>query len=442
MSETLRYHTVAELHALSLDELRALWELVPAERQRSYTAAYDRELKGAHAEGSDERDRRVALALLKRYESAGLVPIGMRWARTPKRVQDAARLGEQLNEPLASIAAKQVKPSRKLLVLVSAIMVGMVALLVIRSVGTGDSETVTATATLPMGMTATPLALEAQDDVIESGDNNRTPMYPINLQMSLPTETLPRVWVVQRRAVGASEWNYDPNPDTASFLNGMSVRPVIGIPWSEDNSAWFREIGSGAEFRLQMNTGAVMTFIFEEKRTIRRSDTDVFRQISPGLVLLLIGELDDEGMPTGTRTLIAGRYPAEQELGRFGELLGSLSAATSLPTVTPSPTTVPTRGYLAGLDVQIISATSQVGRITLQMRLYNNGAEPLTIGATNIWLALGYVESPVGPRIPAETLPMFNLLVGQAADIELVWNWSGEPFGMLGVDEWEFSLRF
>jgi hypothetical protein len=441
MSETLRYHSVAELRVLSLDELRALWELVPAERQRSYIAAYDRELKGAHAEGSDERDRRVALALLKRYEVAGLVPIGMRWARAPKRVQDAARLGELLKEPLVPIAATQAKPSRKLLALVSAMIVGMVALLVVRGVGTGDSETVTATATLPRGMTATPLALEAQDDIIESGDNSRTAMYPINLQMSLPTQTLPRVWVVQRRAVGASEWNYDPNPDTASFLNGMSVRPVIGIPWSEDNSAWFDQISSGAEFRLQMNTGAVMTFVFEEKRTIRRSDTDVFRQISPGLVLLLIGELDDGGMPTGTRSLIAGRYFVEQELGRFGELLGSLSVATSLPTVTP-PTTVSAPGYLTGLDVQIISVTSQVGRITLQMRLYNNGAEPLTIEATNIWLALGYVESPVGPRIPAETLPMFNLLVGQAADIELVWNWSGEPFGTFGVGEWAFALRF
>jgi hypothetical protein len=34
MSEMLKYHTVEELRALSLDELRALWELVPTDRQR------------------------------------------------------------------------------------------------------------------------------------------------------------------------------------------------------------------------------------------------------------------------------------------------------------------------------------------------------------------------------------------------------------------------
>jgi hypothetical protein len=51
MSEMLKYHTLQELRALSLDELRALWELVPTDRQRTYRAAYDREVKTAGAEG-------------------------------------------------------------------------------------------------------------------------------------------------------------------------------------------------------------------------------------------------------------------------------------------------------------------------------------------------------------------------------------------------------
>jgi hypothetical protein len=39
-------------------------------------------------------------------------------------------------------------------------------------------------------------------------------------------------------------------------------------------------------------------------------------------VLLLIGETDDDGLPTGTRTLVSASYSAEQELSRGGELLG------------------------------------------------------------------------------------------------------------------------
>ena len=96
----------------------------------------------------------------------------------------------------------------------------------------------------------------------------------------------------------ASEWNFDPDPDIASFLNGMSVRPVIGIPWSEDNAAWFAQIGAGAEFSLQMNTGAILSFIFDDKREVRRSDTGIFRQVNPGLVLLLLGETDADWLPT------------------------------------------------------------------------------------------------------------------------------------------------
>ena len=90
MSDVLRYHTVEALRALSLNELRALWELVPTDRQRAYRTAYDREVKTAGAEGSDAKERKIALALLKRYHESALVPIGLRWARAPKRVQVAA----------------------------------------------------------------------------------------------------------------------------------------------------------------------------------------------------------------------------------------------------------------------------------------------------------------------------------------------------------------
>ena len=122
--------------------------------------------------------------------------------------------------------------------------------------------------------------------------------------------------------VRAAEWNYDLNPDIASFVNGMSVRPVIGIPWSEENAAWFASMDEGAVFNLTMNTGAILRYEFAAKTEVRRSDTRIFRQVGPGLVLLLIGETDDEGLPTATRTLVTATYPPEQELSRGGELVG------------------------------------------------------------------------------------------------------------------------
>jgi hypothetical protein len=86
------------------------------------------------------------------------------------------------------------------------------------------------------------------------------------LQVVLPDgDTPPRVWVVQRREVRAAEWNYDPNADIASFVNGMSVRPVIGVPCSEDNAALFEAIREDAVFNLTMNTGAILRYEFAAK---------------------------------------------------------------------------------------------------------------------------------------------------------------------------------
>lgn len=446
MSDSLHYHTLQDLRALSLDELRALWELVPTDRQRAYRAAYDREVKTASAEGSDAKERRIALALLKRYHEAALVPVGLRWARAPKRVQEAAQRGEGFDAPEAETTTKTGKPSGKVIAVLGALMLLMLAFLLLRGGdGTSGAAETTAevdvTATLPPGITPTPLALEAQDEVIEGGDTSRAPFYPINLQISLPDQIAPRVWVVQRRAVRASEWNFDPNPDTASFLNGMSVRPVIGIPWSEENATWFAQINAGAEFRLQMNTGAILTFVFEDKREVRRSDTGIFRQVNPGLVLLLLGETDEEGLPTGTRTLVTAVYPVEQELGRAGELIGALAVPVIAVTPTPLPTAMQTLIPFIGLDVQIISVTTSAGQLTTRLRLYNGGNMLLPIAPEDVWLALGYVENPPGPRTPAEGLTSFDLLPGQAADMTLVWLWSGEPYGSLGIGDYRFAIQ-
>ena len=331
MIEQLRFHTTEELQALSLAELQALWELVPTDRQKAYRTAYDREVRNAGAIGSDTLERQVAAELLKRYDESALVPVGLRWARTPLRVQEAARENDLPDASDEAQTHTSGKPSPKVLLVMGLLALVFVGVLLPRLLGGGGSNDgalevaaeVSPTATPVVSPTPTPLALEAQDDVITGGDRERAVAYPVNLQVVLPEgDSAPRVWVVQRRTVAAAEWNYDPNPDIASFVSGMSVRPVIGIPWSEDNSAWFGSMEEGAVFNLTMNTGAILRYEFAAKTEVRRSDTSIFRQVGPGLVLLLIGETDDEGLPTATRTLVTATYPPEQELSRGGELVG------------------------------------------------------------------------------------------------------------------------
>jgi hypothetical protein len=238
----------------------------------------------------------------------------------------------------------------------------------------------------------------------------------------------------------ASEWNYDPNPDIASFINGMSVRPVMGIPYSEDNAVWFANMDEGTVFTVTMNTGAMLRFDFAARSQVRRSDTDIFRQVSPGLVLLLIGERDEEGLPTATRTLITATYPPEQELGRDGELVGL--TLPDLPSLMATETSIEPINPFTDVDVQIISITTQLGQLTARFRIYNGGSQTLHITGDDIQLALGYEANPVGPFVPAENLTPSLLLPEQAFDLTIDWAWAGEPYSSLQIGDYRFNIQF
>ncbi len=443
--ETYRFHTLDELNQLSLQELQALWELVPTDRQRSYRAAYDREVRNAGAIGSDNLELQVTELLLQRYDESALVPVGMRWAKTPSRVQSAAQTNEMLDLPNTVSDTTRDKPSPKILIAMAVVGILMLAFFLMRGGSSDEPDTVlstdpTHTPTPEVSPTPTPLALEAQDDVIEGGDSERAVAYPVNLQIVPAGGAIPRVWVIQRRAVRAAEWNYDPNPDVASFINGMSVRPVIGIPWSEDNALWFDAMSAGTTFTLTMNTGAILQYEFVEKTDMRRSDTGIFRQVGPGLVLLLIGEVDDMGLPTASRTLVTASYPPEQELSRDGELIG-LNLPEPIPTAQPTTTPLPQTDTFADVDVQIISVTTQEGRLNTRFHIYNGGTHPITISPDDITLKLGYEPDPIGPRTPAEGLEPFTLLPEQVADLRLVWQWNGEPYGISQIGSYLFVLE-
>jgi hypothetical protein len=225
------------------------------------------------------------------------------------------------------------------------------------------------------------------------------------------------------------------------------VRPIIGIPWSEDNALSFEQMDETTTFTLIMNTGAALRFEYSTRRDVLRSDTDIFRQIEPGFALLLIGKTDEEGMFTATRTLITATYPPEQELTRGGEIAESLQLPPLIATPSPAPAVSPSAVPFADVTVQMIEVTTSAnelpsGQITTRLRLYNGGAAPILITPDDIWLALGYIESPPGPRVPAEGLSSFSLLSDQAADLTLIWMWEGEPYANLSVGAWQFALEF
>lgn len=440
MSDGPGYHSLHDLKHMPPDELQVLWDAVPPERRRIYRAAYQKALEERGAVGSDLKERVIARLLIQRYARKALVPLGTtRWAHTPTRLKEAA----VANRPLDHSDASPRRTTSPLILAVFALaLVGMVALLFSRGGGQAV-ETGRPTATASAQPTLTPLALDAADEVVAGGDAARAASYPISLQAAFADDGAPpRVWVVQRRTVRAAEWRYADDPDVASYLSGLTVQPVIGIPWSEDNAAWFARAGEAASFTLTLNTGRTLRYRFQTKTEVLRSETGLFRQVDPGLALLLIGETDEQGLPTATRTLIRAVYTPEQELERTSPQTDQPSSQTLLPqgeglSGTPAPPPEP----FAGLEAQLIAARYDAGWLETRLWLYNGGAETITLTADDAWLALGYAENPPGPRVPAEGLAPLTLLPCQAADVTLTWAWDGEPYGMVGVTVWRWELH-
>ena len=220
MSEQFKFYTVDELRNLSLEELQALWELVPTSRQRAYRQAYEREVRNAGALGSDQLEQQVTAELLSRYEESALVPVGMRWARTPSRVQDAAKSDDGLVVPEESTTGVAQKPSPVILIAGVVMAVVLIGFFLVRDGGNNDGVAVAEltpdvepTETPMITPTPTPLALEAQDDIIEDGDDERTVAYPVSLQVALPDGSPPRVSCPSRPpALHAPHPRTDPSP--------------------------------------------------------------------------------------------------------------------------------------------------------------------------------------------------------------------------------------
>ncbi|MBZ0308627.1 MAG: hypothetical protein K8I82_21350, partial [Anaerolineae bacterium] len=168
-----------------------------------------------------------------------------------------------------------------------------------------------------------------------------------------------------------------------------------------------------------------------------------FRQISPGLVLVLIGELDDEGAPTATRLLVVGRYEAEQELTREGFLSTDIERDTPIATPTPLIPTVTPLPARDLLYVELVSVeTSSDGYLVTSLRLYNGQFDPVTLYPDDIQMAFGNQPHPPGPWIPASNLEEMIILPGQAGDLTITWAWEEQmPYAMLQVLAYQFSVQ-
>jgi hypothetical protein len=327
-SEQSAARSVAELFALSQAELENLWEGVPTEYQDTLKRRYTQILR-AKGVTDDIGELELIKSYLNRYETEGLIPAGDKWLK----ISPAARKEFQLDLPENEIQEEGAKRSRQPLVLIGGLLVGaaLMLLLLTRLFSGSSSEMVaaagtpTATTTISRTPTATviptetPLALVDADTYISDSDNraNRN-FYPVVFRV-VPPNRPPRVFVVQERLVATTEWQYESNPDVASWLSGMLVHPVLGIPYNSDNLQFLESLEADTDFILRMNTGAELVFRFDGLRQMARDDTVIFSQLRPGIAVVLIGQRGIDGLPTPLRLVAVGSYTPTQELENLAQ---------------------------------------------------------------------------------------------------------------------------
>jgi hypothetical protein len=400
MNADTHFFELEELANLSLKDLQTLWDSVPTEEQAYLVRVFEREADKRQV-GEDLDEARMAQYFLEQYREIGFVPAGDVWVKVPPAIREQYKLPLHLtpDEDGENPTPEAAKPSTKggfpkWIFLLAIPFLCLVIFAVVR-VATGGNQsdsrrsalvptvTAIATATLtptatqtPLPPTATPIALSGFDDAISAGNRASRDYYPVQLQVFSNRDTLPRVFIVQEQEIGLAEWRFDANPDVVSWLGGMLIRPVLGVPFSPSNLDLFRSLSASSVFVVTMNTGDVLQFVYQDTQQVGRADTSFFRQDAPGLVLVLIGETFADGSPTDLRYLVRANYPHDQELGslsantrplipmRTAHNLGNFSLSVQDARMVTSPNLPPELAY-AVLDLQLVSGAEAVQTASL-----------------------------------------------------------------------------
>ncbi len=335
--EAFEYHELADLERMSLDEIEEIWDLVPTEDRDYLTRRYRKSVK-THGISSDEQEIQMADQYLHRYVYEGLVPAGDQWVRISASRRQQLKSGQtDLTE--VDDDDRAGFPWMNAAILVFGLFLAI--FVVSRMMGGNTDETVllagtlTSTPTATMTFTpspiptitatptATPIALVESDSFIAAGDGRNRDWFPVQIQVRRPDEDQPRVFIVQERVIDLTEWSFDNNPDVASWISGTLVRPIFGIPFSETNETFLESLVSGTAFSIRMNTGSELQYTFSSAQELGRENTTLFRQNQPGIVMVLIGEIGADGLPTSSRYFVTGTYNPSLEV--------DLSSAIALP---------------------------------------------------------------------------------------------------------------
>jgi hypothetical protein len=112
----------------------------------------------------------------------------------------------------------------------------------------------------------------------------------------IPVEVTKGAWPYQRG-----------NPNKAVWVFGTLVNYVFGLEANSDNTDLLQGLTESDSIKLITLGGKTLSFRYSGRQWVTVDKTDVFRQLRPGLTLVLLGEQGD------SRLVVSASYVAESE---------------------------------------------------------------------------------------------------------------------------------
>jgi len=125
----------------------------------------------------------------------------------------------------------------------------------------------------------------------------------------IPVEVAKGTWPYQRGILG---------DDKAVWVFGTLINYVIGLEASPGNTTLLQGLTEADVIKLTTYSGRAVSFRYSGRQWVTVDKTDVFRQMRPGLTLVLLGEQGND------RLVVSASYLAEGEATPVGTALAKV----------------------------------------------------------------------------------------------------------------------
>ncbi len=231
-------------------------------------------------------------------------------------------------------------------------------------------------------------------------------------------------------------WPYQPSTlrtDKAVWVYGTLINYVVGLEANSDNTTLLQGLTEADPIKLTTFSGKTSSFRYSGRQWVTVDKTDVFRQIRPGLTLVLLGEKGDQ------RLVVSASYIAADEVAPAGEVAARIGTVVVVSgarvTALDGKLAENVEGLPAGSTYYLVdfsvtgSGTGALDASLFQMELIDASGKRYSISVPAS--QAGSYGPPGGQLLPGTTLTATaGFVVPESLPgASVIWTFSPQPGG-------------